>query len=309
MTGIALTTLVASIAIAPYAAYHFHKLAQYSLIANMLAMPVVGLIVMPMALATLLTMPFGLHAWPLHAMAWGIDQLVAVATMVSAWNGAVLHVATLPVSSLALLTLGGLWIALWRTRWRLAGIALAALGLVLAPGAKRPDVLIGREGKLQAVRTQDGALAPNSSRANYSLEQWLLADGDPRPPGAAGRDDAYACDDLACLATVDGKVIALVRHPAALKEECARADIVITSLAFRGPCPKARVVVDRIDVWADGAHALYLRGQSLRIETVAEVRGERPWVQTRRRRTRDPPAGTAFARDADNDLDDGDEEP
>ncbi len=301
MTGIALTTLVASVAIAPYAAYHFHKLAQYSLIANMLAMPVVSLVVMPMALAALLAMPFGLEAGPLHAMAWGIDRLVEVAKMASGWPGAVIHVASMPVIALALLTLGGLWLTLWRTRWRAAGLALAALGVAVASGEERPDLLIDRDGRLQAVRTDDGVLATAGARRGYSLEQWLLADGDPRTSNEADMPGVYRCDALACLATVRGKTVALVRHPAALKEECARADIVVTELAFKGPCPKARVVVDRIDVWAEGAHALYLDGQSIRIETVAEARGERPWVQTRRRRTRDPPAdaGTAFAREAE----------
>lgn len=301
MTGIALTTLVASVAIAPYAAYHFHKLAQYSLIANMLAMPVVSLVVMPMALAALLAMPFGLEAWPLHAMAWGIDRLVEVAERTSGWEGAVIHVASMPVMSLALLTLGGLWLALWRTRWRVAGVALAALGVAVASGQQRPDLLIDREGRLQAVRTDEGILATASARRGYSLEQWLLADGDGRPPNEIDMPGVYRCDAMACLATVRGKTVALVRHAAALKEECARADIVVTDLAFKGPCPKARVVVDRIDVWAEGAHALYLDGQSIRIETVAEARGERPWVQARRGRTRDPPVntGTAFAREAD----------
>ena len=47
VAGIALTTLVASIAVAPFAAYHFHKVAQYSLFANLAAMPIVGLMIMP----------------------------------------------------------------------------------------------------------------------------------------------------------------------------------------------------------------------------------------------------------------------
>lgn len=138
-------------------------------------------------------------------------------------------------------------------------MAVAALGLMLAPNSKRPDLLIGREGKLHAVRTQEGVLAANSSRRNYSLEQWLLSDGDARRPTEAGRADIYRRDDLAGLATVDGKTIALVRHPAAFKEECVHADIAVTSLAFEGPCPKARLVVDRIDVGGRGACALSAR--------------------------------------------------
>jgi competence protein ComEC len=57
--GIALTTLVAGIAVAPFVAFHFHKRSQFSLIANLAAMPPFGLVVMPAALTTLIAMPFG----------------------------------------------------------------------------------------------------------------------------------------------------------------------------------------------------------------------------------------------------------
>jgi competence protein ComEC len=57
--GIALTTLVAGIAVAPFVAFHFHKRSQFSLIANLAAMPPFGLVVMPAALSTLIAMPFG----------------------------------------------------------------------------------------------------------------------------------------------------------------------------------------------------------------------------------------------------------
>ena len=49
-----------------------------------------------------------------------------------------------------------------------------------------------------------------------------------------------------------------------------------------------------------GAHALYLDGQSIRVETVTGSRGERPWVQVRRHRD-EAPAGTAFADEPESD--------
>jgi competence protein ComEC len=55
------------------------------------------------------------------------------------------------------------------------------------------------------------------------------------------------------------------------------------------------VTVDRIDLWADGAHALYLDGQSIRVETVAQSRGTRPWSRTVSRRRKPAPDGNAYA--------------
>ena len=69
VAGAAATTLVAGTAIAPFAVYHFHRMTHYGLVANLIAAPLVGLLIMPMALLSLIAMPFGLEAWPLQALA------------------------------------------------------------------------------------------------------------------------------------------------------------------------------------------------------------------------------------------------
>ncbi len=284
LAGIAFTTLVASIAVAPFAAFHFHKLAQYSLLANLATMPVFALIVMPSALVVLVLMPFGLENLPLHAMSWGIDHVLYVAAEISRWEGATIEVATMPTLSLLALVGGGLWLCLWRGRWRLAGLGIAALGLVHLGSLPKPDLLVDREGKIVAMRTNGDRLAfSGGTRNNYSIGQWLKADGDPRDPAAVLKARGFRCDELACAGSVKGKSVAFVRHPAALEEECARADIVISRLPVGRSCRKTRVSVDVIDILERGAHALYLDGQSIRIETVAEQRGTRPWSGNRKR--------------------------
>ena len=279
--AIALTTLVASIAVAPFAAFHFHKLAQFSLVANLLAMPIFGLLVMPMALACLLAMPFGLEAWPLALMGFGLNGVAAIATEISGWPGAVANVAQMPVLSLALLSLGGLWLCLWRRPIRSLGVAIAAMGLIVATVALRPDVLIGREGAQIAIRNASGSLKVSleGRQDTFALERWLLADGDGRAPASAIAPGAFACDALACIAQVKGKTVAIIRHPAALEEECATADVVISQVWLAGACPNAQVVVDRRDLWAEGSHAIYLDGQSMRAISAASLRGTRPWVR------------------------------
>jgi competence protein ComEC len=58
--GLVTTTLVASIATAPFSAYHFQNSNPYGLIGNALALPLVSLIVMPSAVLGVLAYPFGL---------------------------------------------------------------------------------------------------------------------------------------------------------------------------------------------------------------------------------------------------------
>jgi competence protein ComEC len=279
----ALTTLVAGTAVAPFAVYHFHRMTHYGLIANMIAAPLVSLLIMPMAVLSLLAMPFGLEAWPLRAMGLGIELMVGAGQWVASWPGAVTVLPRISGQALALIVLGGLWLCLWRTRARALGLVIAAFGIALAPGGERPDVLIEREGATAALRAQSGNLVfPPATAAGYSVDNWLLADGDDRDVAAASPEEgAFRCDSLGCIGTVKGKIVALIRHEGAVEEDCRIADIVIAPFTIGQRCRAARVIVDRRVLKAEGAHALYIEGLSIRTETVAASRGRRPWVPDR----------------------------
>src|SRR5438270_13685620 len=54
-----LASLIAGLATTPYAAFHFHRIAPYGVLANLAAMPVVSAVVMPAGLLGLVAMPFG----------------------------------------------------------------------------------------------------------------------------------------------------------------------------------------------------------------------------------------------------------
>lgn len=278
--GAAVTTLVASAAIAPFAVYHFHRMTHYGLVANMIAAPLVSLLIMPMAVLSLIAMPFGLEVWPLKAMGFGIELMVKAGVWVAGWPGAVTVLPAISGTALVLMVLGGLWLCLWQTRTRALGLVIAAAGLALAPGGQRPDVLIDRDGATAAFRSEGGSLVfPPATAAGYSVDNWLLADGDERDAAAAASEDgAFRCDLLGCIGTVKGKTVALIRHPAALEEDCRLADIVIAPFTIGKTCRAARVIVDRRMLKSEGASALYIEGLSIRTETVAAARGRRPWV-------------------------------
>jgi len=53
-------------------------------------------------------------------------------------------------------------------------------------------------------------------------------------------------------------------------------------------CRAARVIVERRMLKAQGAHALYIEGLSIRTETVTKRRGQRPWAQGTEATTPDP---------------------
>jgi competence protein ComEC len=278
--GILTTTLVASLAVAPFGIYHFHNTQQFAMLANLLAIPICNLVVMPAALAALIFMPLGLEALPLWLMRLGIEAMVWCAHAVADLPGAVGRVPAIPTLAFALIVVGGLWCALWGTRWRLLGVVPIALGLLLAPTGQRPDVLIGRGAGLVAVRSADGRLSALAGRgSNFELARWLEHDGDHRAPAEAAKASAFRCDQQGCIAQVKGLRLALAKSGAALRDDCALAAILILQFPKPKRCRPAGPLIDIDDIDIRGPHALTIEDGKVRVETVADTRGDRPWAQ------------------------------
>ncbi len=285
--GVALTSLVAVLATSPFAVYHFNRLALYGLAANMVAVPLVAFWVMPWALAAFLLLPLGLERLALVPMDWGLRLLLNVATGVADWPAAAVLLASPPQLGLVAIAAGGLWLCLWMRPWRLWGLAPIAGGaasLLLAP---TPDVLIGRDAELLAVRDRAGNLVLSTDRrARFSANVWLRRDGQDRaatfPEAGAAASADLACDPWGCIYRRNGHVVALVRDGRALIEDCRAATVLVATLPVRRhDCPAPLVVIDRLDIWRDGGHALHLRADDVRVENVRAWRGARPWVRRR----------------------------
>jgi competence protein ComEC len=280
--GIVLSTLIASLAVAPFGIYHFHNTQQFAILANLIAIPICNLVVMPAALATLVAMPFGLEAGPLWLMGWGIEAMEWCARRVAALPGAVGRVPAIPTVAFVLIVLGGLWCALWRTRWRVLGVLPIALGLMLAPGGRRPDVLVGRGAELVAVRMADGRLSALAGRGSaFELARWLEHDGDGRPAAEAAKARAFRCDGQGCVARIGDVTVAVAKSPVALRDDCSAARVLILKFEKVRACTGgqgAATLIDVDDLAARGAHALYLENGRVHIVAVADERGERPWA-------------------------------
>jgi competence protein ComEC len=137
LIGVSVTTLVASAATTPLAAFHFQTIPTYGVFANLLAVPLTSFLVMPAGMVALLLMPFGLEEPFLQLMAWGCEGVLATARAVAALPGASILVTQWPGPALGLLVAGGLWLALWQQPWRWLGLAPCAVALCSWPPLAR----------------------------------------------------------------------------------------------------------------------------------------------------------------------------
>ena len=272
VNAIFVTSAVASLATLPVSLFHFGRATHYAVLGNLLAMPVMGLVVMPLATLSVAAMPFGLEALPLRLLGHGIALMLALGRAVSGLPGAVTPAASMPVAALALMALGGLWLAIWRKRW--LGLAGIAAGIALAAMARPPDMLVAADAATVAVRGADGRLHfPLRPADRFAARAWLTQDGDARDVAAAtgiGR-----CDGLGCVMPGAAGPVVLSRKPESLAEDCARAVILVSAavVACKGP----RFIADGPHAARDQGYALWFTPK-LKIESVRAWRGKRPWV-------------------------------
>ena len=191
-----LTTTIATLATAPYSVFHFNRIAIYGLAANLIAIPLTSVWVMPWAIVAFALMPFGLEHWALVPMGWGTEAVIRTAEIVAGWPGAVVLLYAMPPVALAAISFGLLWLCLWRTKWRRAGLAFIAVGIALMPFARPPDLLVDDAGRVFGLRGADGALALTSQRtAKFETGIWLRRNAQSEAAPIAGLD----CDRASCI--------------------------------------------------------------------------------------------------------------
>jgi competence protein ComEC len=272
-----LASFIAGLATTPYAAFHFHRVTPYGVLANLAAMPVVSALVMPAGMLGLLAMPFGLDGFFWWLMGIGIDWMIVVTRWVADLPGAIGRMAAFGIGPLIAATIGIVLMGLLRTPLRWSGAAVLALAVVWALMVPQPDILISGDGHNVAVRGKDGRLhLMHTAKDAFLVKEWLAADADARLPGDPSLADAVSCDDSGCVVQMGGG--GLVSHalrPDALTDDCERAALIVTSRQPPPACGAA--VIDQERTRRQGALALRRNSQGFAVEAVRPKGVDRPW--------------------------------
>ena len=278
----AVTSLVAGLYSGVPAAFHFGRLAPWGIVANGLALPVVGVVVMPAALLATLLMPLGLERLPLLIMGRGMDLVMMISDWVAGFPGAGQVWQQPPAAVATLAALGLVLLALLRGRGRLVGLALAGAALLL-PLPAQPDLLVDGDGRAVAFRNAAGELvAAPGGGGRFALSRWLLGNGEEVTGKVAATRPGWSCTGAVCTATVKGQRVVVLRRAAEQDTTCPAADIVIAEFPLRGRCLEIALRIDRFDLWANGAHSVAITPGRILVRTARGGQGIRPWVFTPR---------------------------
>lgn len=294
--GVTLTTLIAGTATGLFSLYHFQQYAMYGMVGNLIAVPLMGFVVMPLIVLSYVLMPLGLGAPALAGAEWGVSYILATAHWVNNMEGAVLHVPSWPQWIFILMVISSWTWMVWRGRLRHVMIPLFILLMGLAALYRPPDILISNKLDLIAVRdSAEGTLWLSTGRTErYTAENWRRLNGEggimatkkiwPKEGDSKTLKGTQGfplqCDVFGCRGEIERQKIAIAFSNTAWREDCNWADIIIA----QDPVPdwdcKAPVVIDFFDVWRNGPHALWLKDGKHVIKSVEKMRGNRLWTRT-----------------------------
>lgn len=176
---LAFTSLLAGGASMPFAAYQFQQIAPYWIPANLVAVPLTSLWVMPLGLAGLALIPLHLAWLFFYPMGWGIAVIVWITRQIAAWPGAQLIIPPVPDVAILFYAIGLAWLCIWRSWIRLLGVGVMLLGLGVAIRAPLPAVLMSADARLIAIHHDHTVFVVAQHKANkFTLEQWQHVWGD-----------------------------------------------------------------------------------------------------------------------------------
>ncbi|MFW8593193.1 ComEC/Rec2 family competence protein [Cribrihabitans neustonicus] len=277
VAALVISSAVAGLATAPVSAAHFNTLPHYGLLANLLAVPVMGSVVIPSAVLAACLLPFGLEGAALAVMRWGLEWILAVARSVSGLEGALSAVAAPGPRVLPLLAAGLLFLALWQGRMRLAGLLPAAAAFWLWQQAERPFLLIADTGGLVGVMGPEGRALSRAKSQGFTAGIWLENDGDfASQADAAGRWQAAGSGPAVWRGPAGQLVHAPGKRKLAAAGHCGPGDILVSTVTPESAFPQdGCLLLTPEDLIQTGSIAISAEGK---LRTAREVSGARLWT-------------------------------
>jgi competence protein ComEC len=265
------------------ALHHFGRIAPFSVVANTLAMPVIGFVIMPMALLATVAMPFGLENVPFQLMEFGLAILMQISNWIASWKLAGTSLPLLNTETAILLAATCVAFCLLKGVLRLAAIPLGIAAVLTSVSADQPDLLIDERARNVSVLTDNGQISVAQLRqAGFSIKQWKASVGDASKTGTA----AWSCQQYLCATNAKGFSIIYLLREGENKAACPVADILVSAYPLPKRCKGKRLTIDRFDVWRNGAIAITIHRGTIKATSAAEARGQRPWGYSPRQQIR-----------------------
>ena len=284
------TGFVIEIALMPIVLFHFHRAGVYGALANVLAIPLVTFISMPLIALALALDLVGLGAPVWWLVGQSLDLMLAIAHFTASRPGAVKLIPQVSALAFALFVLGGLWLALWKRKARLWGFVPVGIASAMVLATPIPDILISADGRHVGITGEDDRLLVlRDTDSDYTRDNLLeLAGMEGAPVPLAQWPEANCSPDFCVIALQRGGrewnlLMSRSRNivgERALAAACERADIVVSDRWLPRSCAPRWLKADGRQLSQSGGLAITLDREP-EIRAVSDSQGDHGWWRGR----------------------------
>jgi len=140
-----ISSIIATLAIAPFSIYHFNQISLSGIAANILAVPLSSFFIMPLIVASFFSFIFGFEEYILHLLSISIDALIKLAFYFGNMEFANIKVPQISALSLAILSFG--MFLLFVMRSKIISIFIIFIGIIFAINSKRENIIFDYDTK------------------------------------------------------------------------------------------------------------------------------------------------------------------
>lgn len=281
--------VVIELALMPIVLFHFHRAGVYGAVANVVAIPLVTFVSMPLIALGLLLDVVGLGAPCWWLVEQSLNLLLGIAHFTAGQAGAVTLMPQISAMAIGLFVAGGLWLGLWSGRARLAGFVPVSIAAMLVQLTPIPDLLVAGDGRQVGITmtASDGSrrlLALRDSRSSYTRDNLMELAGVGAEPLPLAQWPGARCSSAFCTLTIHrgGRdwVMMLGRgreqvEERALAAACGEVDIVVSERFLPRSCQPRWLKADRRLLEQTGGLSINLAQEQ--VTSVAQSQGTHGW--------------------------------
>ncbi len=280
--GVIATTIIATFVTMPFTLYHFQHISVYGVLGNILAVPIMAFIVMPMAVFSYFLLPMDLAQWSLSIMRLGVEIILDISSWVSSLDGSVITMPTMPFVAFCLFVISGMAILIIRGKVKTVAVLPFVAGLIILINYSPADVYISSDGKLWGVHKDDNLYVSNARKGKFTQKQWhaYLGEhhGHAEPFPQSGCVNGICCDTDGCRVELDSASISLIKQKYIISKECASSDLLVAPFSIPNKLCKETPSIDWYDFKEQGAHFIWINDDgTISSKSSQDKEKSRPW--------------------------------
>ena len=294
LVGLVITGIIVTAVTAPIIGYHFGRISALGVVANLIAIPVMAFWIMPLIVAALALMPFGVEYPVLWLMQPGLTVLLDTASGLGSVEWGLWYVAGLDAVAVSCAMLALTWCVIWRDRWLvLPVIPILIAGIIIQSRHHSPDILISGDRESWAVFDRDQQVLHIPQKlSSFQKSLWMARFG-LRPENEDRHLQTCANDPCRVVMGSDvmgddvmggdgQKIIVIANTFANPFYACRNADIVVD---LKSDLPQtqcraagADILVDDDVLWWQGGVTIDPDNHENPVRSVRTETGGWPWI-------------------------------